>query len=64
MGSKSDLQAATDFIAQHRIAPVVSRVLDGLENAEEGFGLLARGEHFGKIVIRMDGSSTLASAKL
>jgi len=60
MGSKADLQAATDFIAQHRIAPVVSRVLDGLENAEEGFELLARGEHFGKIVIRMDGSSTNA----
>jgi NADPH:quinone reductase-like Zn-dependent oxidoreductase len=62
MGSKADLQAATDFIAQHRIAPVVSRVLDGLENAEKGFELLAHGEHFGKIVIKMDGSS--ASAKL
>ncbi|KAF8488603.1 hypothetical protein F5888DRAFT_1639110 [Russula emetica] len=60
MGSKADLQAATDFIAQHRIAPVVSRVLDGLENAEEGFGLLARGEHFGKFVIMVDGSSTNA----
>jgi len=65
MGSKADLQAATDFIAQHRIAPVVSRVLDGLENAEEGFELLARGERFGKIVIRMDGgSTTTTSAKL
>ncbi len=62
MGSKADLQAATDFIAQHRIPPVISRVLDGLEEAEEGFELLARGEHFGKIVIRMNGGST--SAKL
>lgn len=62
MGSKADLQAATEFIAQHRIAPVISRVLDGLENAEEGFELLACGEHFGKIVISMDGNS--ASAKL
>jgi len=53
MGSKADLQAATDFIAQHRIPPVISRVLDGLEEAEEGFELLARGEHFGKIVIRI-----------
>jgi D-arabinose 1-dehydrogenase-like Zn-dependent alcohol dehydrogenase len=60
MGSKADLQATTDFIAQHWITPVVSRVLDGLENAEEGFELLARGEHFGKIFIRMDGSSTSA----
>jgi D-arabinose 1-dehydrogenase-like Zn-dependent alcohol dehydrogenase len=55
MCSKADLQAATDFIAQHRIAPVVSRVPDRLENDEEGFELIARGEHFGKIVIRMDG---------
>ncbi|KAI0293558.1 hypothetical protein BC826DRAFT_1141641 [Russula brevipes] len=64
MGSKADLQAATDFIAQHRITPVVSRVLDGLENAEEGFDLLARGDHFGKIVIKMDPSQSRTSAKL
>ena len=60
MGSKADLKASTEFIAHHWIAPVVSRVLDGLKNAEEGFEPLARGEHFGKIVIRMDGSSTTA----
>ncbi|KAH9997735.1 NAD-binding protein [Russula compacta] len=58
MGSKGDLLAATEFIARHRIAPVVSRVFDGLENAEQGFELLALGDHFGKIVIRMDRSST------
>ncbi|KAI9446190.1 hypothetical protein H4582DRAFT_1904173 [Lactarius indigo] len=51
---KADLQAATNFIAEHRITPVVSRVLDGLESADEGFELLARGDHFGKIVVRMD----------
>ena len=60
MGSKADLKAATEFIAQHGIAPIVSRVLDGLENVEESFELLARGDHFGKIVIWMDGSSTTA----
>jgi NADPH:quinone reductase-like Zn-dependent oxidoreductase len=54
MGSKADLQAATDFITQHRITPVISRVLDGLQNAGEGFELLARGDHFGKIVMRVD----------
>ena len=54
MGSKADLQAATDFIAQHRITPVISCVLDGLQNAGKGFELLARGDHFGKVVIRMD----------
>ncbi|KAI0306283.1 hypothetical protein B0F90DRAFT_1862732 [Multifurca ochricompacta] len=58
MGSKADLQAATEFIAEHQITPVVSHVLNGLENAEQGFELLARGDHFGKIVVRMDASSS------
>jgi D-arabinose 1-dehydrogenase-like Zn-dependent alcohol dehydrogenase len=62
MGSKADLKAATDFIARHRITPIVSRVIDGLEHAEKGFELLARGDRFGKIVIRIESSST--SAKL
>ncbi|KAF8491050.1 hypothetical protein F5888DRAFT_1807679 [Russula emetica] len=56
MGSKADLQATGFYCA----APgqIASVILEGLENAEEGFELLARGEHVGKIVIRMDGSST------
>jgi NADPH-dependent curcumin reductase CurA len=54
MGSKADLQAATEFITQHRITPVVSHVIDGLERAEEGFELLIGGDRFGKVVIRMD----------
>ena len=58
MGSKADLQAATNFIAQHQITPVVSHVIDGLEHAEEGFQLLARGDRLGKIVVRMDSSPT------
>jgi len=62
MGSKADLQAATDFIAQHQITPIVSHVIDGLERAEEGFQLLARGDRFGKIIVRMEPSPT--SAKL
>ena len=57
MGSKADLQAATDFIVRHRITPIVARVLDGLENAEEGFELLSRGDHFGKIVVQMDSTA-------
>jgi D-arabinose 1-dehydrogenase-like Zn-dependent alcohol dehydrogenase len=54
MGSKADLQAATDFIAQHQITPIVSHVIDGLKHAEEGFELLAGGDRFGKAVIRMN----------
>ena len=53
MGSHQDLIDATHFLSQHRIEPIVSDVLDGLESAEEGFQLIERGDHFGKIVIRV-----------
>ncbi|KAH9901425.1 NAD-P-binding protein [Cubamyces lactineus] len=53
MGSKQDLIDATQFLAQHRIVPIVSDVLDGLESAERGFQILERGDHFGKVVIRI-----------
>lgn len=53
MGSLSELKDATAFLAKHRIIPVVSDVIEGLEQAEEGFKLLANGKHFGKVVIRV-----------
>ncbi|THH29845.1 hypothetical protein EUX98_g4356 [Antrodiella citrinella] len=53
MGSHKDLIDATQFLSAHRITPVVSHVLDGLESAEEGFRLIEQGDHFGKIVIRV-----------
>ncbi|KAF9819802.1 hypothetical protein IEO21_01893 [Rhodonia placenta] len=55
MGSCSDLRAATQFIADHSIVPLVSHIVDGLEKAEDAFELLHRGEQFGKIVISIDG---------
>lgn len=60
MGSHKDLVDATNFLAEHRIVPVVSHVLDGLESADEGFRLLDEGSHFGKIVIRMPSDSAVA----
>lgn len=53
MGSHQDLIDATKFLAQHRIVPPISHVLDGLESAEEGFELMKRGDQFGKIVIKL-----------
>ncbi|EMD38123.1 hypothetical protein CERSUDRAFT_113271 [Gelatoporia subvermispora B] len=53
MGSRKDLIDATNFIAEHRIVPAVSQVLDGLEDAETGFQLLQRGDQFGKVVIKI-----------
>jgi D-arabinose 1-dehydrogenase-like Zn-dependent alcohol dehydrogenase len=54
MGSHQDLMDATKFLEKHRIVPVVSHVLDGLESAEEGFEIMNRGDQFGKIVIKMN----------
>ncbi|KAI0957910.1 hypothetical protein AcW1_006149 [Taiwanofungus camphoratus] len=51
MGSHKDLVDATNFLAENRIVPIVSHVLDGLEAADEGFELIKRGEQFGKIVL-------------
>uniref|UniRef100_A0A8H8CNM5 Uncharacterized protein n=1 Tax=Psilocybe cubensis TaxID=181762 RepID=A0A8H8CNM5_PSICU len=55
MGSHQDLLDATAFIAKHRIVPIVSHILDGLESAEEGFELIKRGDQFGKVVIKLRG---------
>ncbi|KAF5364632.1 hypothetical protein D9758_005598 [Tetrapyrgos nigripes] len=64
MGSIQDLKDATDFLYKHRIVPVVSHVIDGLESAEEGFELLKNGEQFGKVVIRIDNNGAGVRAKL
>ncbi|EIN07030.1 NAD(P)-binding protein [Punctularia strigosozonata HHB-11173 SS5] len=58
MGSKADLLDCIQFVAEKRITPVVSHTLNGLQEAEQGFELLKRGEQFGKIVIdlRVTGS--------
>jgi D-arabinose 1-dehydrogenase-like Zn-dependent alcohol dehydrogenase len=44
MGSTAELRAANEFATEHNIRPVVSTVLDGLENAEKGFEMLAEGK--------------------
>ena len=54
MGSQKDLEDATKFIDEHKVVPVVSDVLNGLEEAEKGFQLMERGSQFGKIVIKID----------
>jgi len=63
MGSHQDLKDATEFIAQHRIVPIVSHVVDGLESAEQGFELLKRGDQFGKVVIKLRDSRVTAGTQ-
>lgn len=52
MGSPADWAAMNTFVAQHGIKPVVSDVFP-LDRAGDAFGLMERGEQFGKIVVTM-----------
>lgn len=64
MGSLQDLKDATAFLAEHKIVPVVSDVLDGLEEVQKGFELIEKGQQFGKIVIRIPEPEHAPAAKL
>ena len=64
MGSHKDLIEGTEFLAKHKIVPLVSHIIDGLECAEEGFGVIAKGEQFGKVVIRIRHGAGVVFAKL
>ncbi|KAG6830497.1 hypothetical protein H0H87_007854 [Tephrocybe sp. NHM501043] len=65
MGSHLDLIDATNFLAENRLVPVISHVVDGLEAAEEGFEIMKRGDQFGKIVVKISpASGAPATAKL
>jgi len=54
MGSVVEFKQAVAFIDQHKILPVVDKMLDGLESAEEGFEIMKKGTQFGKIAIYID----------
>ena len=54
MGSPADWSAMMDFVALHRIKPVVSEIFP-LERVGEAFDLIERGGQFGKIVVQIGG---------
>jgi NADPH:quinone reductase-like Zn-dependent oxidoreductase len=49
MGSRTELERLSAFVAQHGIEPVVDSVLP-LAQAREGFARMAQGDVFGKVV--------------
>lgn len=53
VGSRADFEAMNEFIAKHKIHPVIDRVFD-FEQAPAAFGLMANGSYMGKIVIHID----------
>lgn len=54
-GSLENLKDASKFLADNKIVPLVSHVFNGLEDAENAFDLMKRGDQFGKIVIQISG---------
>lgn len=65
MGSRLEFKEMVDFVRQERITPVVSRVVQGLDNKKciEGlFEDLRNGKQFGKLVIQI--SSDAGVSKL
>jgi NADPH:quinone reductase-like Zn-dependent oxidoreductase len=64
MGSKREFREMITFVSKHKIRPVVSRTVKGLDNIEGIDGLFAemdQGKQFGKLVIEInsDDSSKL-----
>ncbi|EOR01038.1 hypothetical protein J056_004850 [Wallemia ichthyophaga EXF-994] len=60
IGSLDELKQATEFMSAHKLVPVVDHpVINGLENAEEGFQRLANGSQMGNVVINVGMSSKL-----
>ena len=53
MGSPADFKAMLDFVAEHRIHPIIDRVFE-LDGAGEALVHLETGHGFGKVVIQID----------
>jgi NADPH:quinone reductase-like Zn-dependent oxidoreductase len=57
MGSKKEFREMVEFVREHKIRPVVSRMvkgLDNLEGIESLFDDMKAGRQFGKLVIQID----------
>ncbi|KAJ7032272.1 hypothetical protein C8F04DRAFT_1221926 [Mycena alexandri] len=61
MGSRADMVDATNFLAEHKIVPVVAAVLHGFAAAEDGFKMMEKGSQFGKIVLKLGEASVKAN---
>ncbi|KAK4125467.1 NAD(P)-binding protein [Parathielavia appendiculata] len=64
MGSKKEFKEMVEFVREHKIRPVVSRVVRGLDNLEEIESLfedMKAGRQFGKLVIQIDAEADSSS---
>lgn len=64
MGSRKEFREMVEFVNKHKIKPVVSRVVRGLDDLEGIDGLfdeMKAGKQFGKLVIEIDGRESSPS---
>jgi len=52
VGSRADFEAMNDFIAKHKLKPVIDKVFP-FEDAKAAFDYLESGSHFGKVVVQV-----------
>jgi NADPH:quinone reductase-like Zn-dependent oxidoreductase len=52
VGSRADFEAMNEFIARHKLKPVIDRVFE-FEESAAAFEYLESGSHFGKVAIRL-----------
>ncbi|KLO94465.1 alcohol dehydrogenase [Fusarium fujikuroi] len=69
MGSRQEFREMVEFVRQHRIKPVVSRTVKGLDNLDAIDGLfqdVRDAKQFGKLVIEISspGNGEMMSSKL
>lgn len=51
VGSRAAFADYNAFLEKHRLRPTISRCFEGFDQAPAAFALMARGGHFGKIVL-------------
>ncbi|KAL8731531.1 MAG: hypothetical protein Q9166_003377 [cf. Caloplaca sp. 2 TL-2023] len=57
LGSREEFRATVDFVNEHKIRPVVDRVVAGIDDLEGIDGLfkdLKKGRQFGKLIVKIE----------
>ena len=60
VGSRTLFEEMLGFMEQHQVVPIVDRVFD-FDDAVEAFRYLGRGEHFGKVCVRVSDPTPISS---
>ncbi|CAG7923643.1 unnamed protein product [Penicillium olsonii] len=66
-GSRREYAEMLHYVSEHKILPIVSKVVRGIKDLsalDELFAVMQKGEQFGKLVVRIDESGDLKHSKL